>query len=89
MRRIQRYKNRKLYDSQEKRYINMGELMALVVRGENVQVDDKTLDRDLTGSVLAEAISRRLRVKNNDRAVVVLTMLIREMDPKAECLESP
>lgn len=83
MRRILRYKNRKLYDSLLKRYINLEEIVGYVLKGETIQVDDKTVNREVTGFVLAEAIARHQKKENSDRISLALMMIIQqEMGPK-------
>lgn len=78
MRRILRYKNRKLYDSLLKRYINLEDVVGYILKGESIRVDDKTLDREVTGFVLAEAISRSQKRENSDRISLALMMIIRQ-----------
>lgn len=78
MRRILRYKNRKLYDSLLKRYINLEDVVGYILKGESIRVDDKTLDREVTGFVLAEAISRSQKVQNSDRVSHALMMIIQQ-----------
>ena len=56
MLRIKRYANRKLYDTHDSRYVTLEELAALVRSGEDIQVLDKTTERDLTSATLAQII---------------------------------
>jgi polyhydroxyalkanoate synthesis repressor PhaR len=46
---IKRYANRKLYDTQSKRYLTLDEVAILVRAGEEVQVVDADSGADLTG----------------------------------------
>lgn len=55
MRIIKRYGNRKLYDTQESKYVALADLAKLVRSGEKVQVMDRS-EQDITAQVLAQII---------------------------------
>ena len=55
-RTIKKYGNRKLYDSQESRYISMSELKEIIRKGEDVEVIDTRTGDDITSEVLTKAI---------------------------------
>ncbi|MFQ5887031.1 MAG: polyhydroxyalkanoate synthesis regulator DNA-binding domain-containing protein [Anaerolineae bacterium] len=59
MRLIKRYSNRKLYDTQEKRYVSLGHVAALIRAGEEVQILDHQSGEDLTAATLARILQRR------------------------------
>ena len=59
MRLIKRYSNRKLYDTQEKRYVSLGHVAALIRAGEEVQILDHLSGEDLTAATLARILQRR------------------------------
>lgn len=59
MRLIKRYSNRKLYDTQEKRYVSLGDVAALIRAGEEVQILDHQSGEDLTAATLARILQRR------------------------------
>ncbi len=59
MRLIKRYSNRKLYDTQEKRYISLRDVAALIRAGEEVQILDHQSGEDLTATTLARILQRR------------------------------
>ena len=59
MRLIKRYSNRKLYDTQEKRYISLGHVAALIRAGEEVQILDHQSGEDLTAATLARILQRK------------------------------
>ena len=61
MRLIKRYPNRKLYDTQEKRYIPLGQVAALIRAGEEVQILDHRSGEDLTAATLAQILQREER----------------------------
>jgi polyhydroxyalkanoate synthesis repressor PhaR len=56
MRTIKRYSNRKLYDTQDKRYVTLGDVAVFVRNNEDVQVTDYVSGADLTGATLAQII---------------------------------
>lgn len=53
---IKRYPNRKLYDTEARRYINLDELAELVQRGADVQVVDHASGADLTALTLSQIV---------------------------------
>ena len=57
MRTIKRYSNRKLYDTQEKRYLTLKHLSRMVGDGEKIQVVDNDTGKDITGVVLSKALT--------------------------------
>ena len=59
MRLIKRYSNRKLYDTQEKRYVSLGHVAALIRAGEEVQILDHQSGEDLTAATLARILQRK------------------------------
>lgn len=59
MRLIKRYSNRKLYDTQEKRYVSLEHVAALIRAGEEVQILDHQSGEDLTAATLARILQRR------------------------------
>lgn len=56
MPRIKRYPNRKLYDTDARRYITLEEIAELVQRGEDVQVVDHASGVDLTALTLSQVV---------------------------------
>ena len=56
VRRIKKYPNRRLYDTEESRYVTLEELAGLVRRGIRVRVVDAKEGRDLTRQVLTQVI---------------------------------
>lgn len=56
MRVIKRYPNRKLYDTEEKKYITLDGISDLIRQGHEVQVVDHTTDEDLTAVTLSQII---------------------------------
>ena len=53
---IKRYGNRKLYDTEAKRYLTLEEVCALVQDGAEVRVLDQATGEDITGRTLSRAV---------------------------------
>jgi polyhydroxyalkanoate synthesis repressor PhaR len=56
MRSIRRYKNRKLYDTQDSHYVTLAQLAALIRAGDEIQVLEKATGKDLTAATMAQII---------------------------------
>lgn len=54
---IKRYENRKLYDTEDKRYVSLSELAGLIRAGHDIQVLDNATDTDITAQTLTKIIS--------------------------------
>lgn len=54
--RIKKYGNRRLYNTETSRYVNLEELAALIRGGETVEVADATSGADLTRDVLLQIV---------------------------------
>ena len=57
MRIIKKYPNRRLYDTEQSRYITLVDLQKLVIDGEEFQVIDASSNTDLTRNILLQIIS--------------------------------
>src|SRR5262245_13538686 len=64
---INRYSNRKLYDTQESRYVTLEELEELIRAGKEISVVDVSTGEDLTSVTLAQII---LENERNRRAAL-------------------
>ena len=53
---IKKYENRRLYDTESSRYVNLDELADMVRRGESVTVHDAKTGRDLTRESLLQVL---------------------------------
>lgn len=53
---IKKYENRRLYDSEGSRYVNLEDIAAMVQRGEAVTVTDVKTGRDLTRETLLQVL---------------------------------
>lgn len=72
---VKKYPNRRLYDTQESRYITIDDLEARIRRGADVMIQDATTGQDLTQETLTQIILQR----GNGRILpaTLLTRLIR------------
>ena len=59
MRIIKKYPNRRLYDTEQSRYITLVDLQKLVVAGEEFQVIDANSGTDLTRNILLQIIAEQ------------------------------
>jgi len=69
---IKRYSNRKLYDTQESRYVTLEELEELIRAGKEISVVDVSTGEDLTSVTLAQII---LENERNHRATLPTAFL--------------
>lgn len=74
---IKRYPNRKLYDTDAKRYITLNEIAALIRAGEEVIVTDHASDEDLTAVILTQIIFEQEKLQKGFLPKSVLTNLVR------------
>ena len=56
---IKKYPNRRLYDTQESRYITLADIRDIVVSETNLMVIDKKSGEDITRSILLQVISEQ------------------------------
>jgi polyhydroxyalkanoate synthesis repressor PhaR len=56
VRLIKRYESRKLYDTEDSRYVSLEELAELIRRGEDVKVVDNATTDDVTTQTLTQVI---------------------------------
>ena len=56
---IKKYPNRRLYDTQESRYITLADIRNIVVSQTNLMVIDKKSGEDITRSILLQVISEQ------------------------------
>ncbi len=73
---IKRYPNRKLYDTEAKKYITLDGIADLIRQGEEVQVIDHTTDEDLTAVTLTQIIFEQEKESSGFLPTSVLTGLV-------------
>lgn len=56
IRLIKRYESRKLYDTEESRYVSLDEIAAWIRQGQEVKVMDNASNHDVTSQTLAQII---------------------------------
>jgi polyhydroxyalkanoate synthesis repressor PhaR len=74
---IKRYPNRKLYDTEAKRYITLDGIAELIRNGEEIQVIDHANDEDLTAVTLTQIIFEQEKRQGGFLPKSVLTTLVR------------
>jgi polyhydroxyalkanoate synthesis repressor PhaR len=74
---IRRYGNRKLYDTEARRYVTLDELGALISRGHEICVADQKTGEDLTNPTLAQLLLEEIKRGASRIPRQVLTRLIR------------
>jgi polyhydroxyalkanoate synthesis repressor PhaR len=53
---IKKYPNRRLYDTEESKYITLAQLRQLIIKGELIKVIDSTTEEDITRNILLQII---------------------------------
>ena len=72
---IKRYANRKLYDTQDSRYVTLDQIAELVQQGDDVQIIDKDSGEDITGVTLAQIVLEA--EKQNRRLLPISSLKVR------------
>lgn len=80
MKSVKRYSNRKLYDSDTKRYVTLVDVAQAVRAGDDVVVHDHVTGEDITSRVLAQVIAHE-EAETPHVAVEVLARVIRDGIP--------
>jgi len=70
---IKRYRNRKLYNTQSKRYITLEEIEELIKEREEVQVIDNPTGNDITAATLSQII---FELEKNQAGYLPINLLI-------------
>ncbi len=74
---IKRYPNRKLYDTEAKRYVTLGEIASSIREGQEVVVIDHATEEDLTAVTLSQIIFEQEKQQGGFLPKAVLTNLVR------------
>jgi polyhydroxyalkanoate synthesis repressor PhaR len=77
-RQIKRYGNRKLYDSEESRYVTLDDIASFVRAGEDVRVIDNDTAEDLTAITFAQIILEQERRASGFLPAAVLRRMIEQ-----------
>lgn len=88
---IKRYSNRKLYDTQDSRYVTLLQIAEMVRGGEEVQIIDNNTKEDLTEVTLAQIIYEEQKANNKSVPLQTLRDLIQERTERVltELRETP
>jgi polyhydroxyalkanoate synthesis repressor PhaR len=88
---IKRYSNRKLYDTQDSRYVTLLQIAEMVRGGEEVQIIDNNSKEDLTEVTLAQIIYEEQKAHSRSVPLQTLKELIHQRTEKVltELREGP
>lgn len=84
-RRIKRYDNRKLYDTETSEYVSLSDIAGLVRNGETVEVVDNATGQDITAQTLTQII---LEEGKNGHEVISSDLLHTLLRRSGEVLDS-
>jgi polyhydroxyalkanoate synthesis repressor PhaR len=76
-RTIKKYPNRRLYDTEQSRYITLADLQKLAEAGEDFVVKDATSGEDITRMILLQIIAEQESGGNSVFSTEILTRIIR------------
>lgn len=74
---IKRYENRKLYDTESRKYISLEEIASLIRQGVDVQVVENATDTDITTQTLTQVIFEEGKKGRNPLSTEILHDVIR------------
>ena len=57
MREFRKYPNRRIYDLENSRYVNLEELAKVIRNGQNIQVKKADTEEDITQTILLQILS--------------------------------
>ncbi len=81
---IKKYPNRRLYDTEESRYITLADVQRLMLNGTDVQVIDTQSGDDITRGILIQIITEQEAGGNPLFTTDMLTRFIRFYDESAQ-----
>jgi polyhydroxyalkanoate synthesis repressor PhaR len=83
MRTIKRYSNRKLYDTEDKRYITLEQIAVLVRENQDIKVVDNQTGEDLTTVTLSQILLEQEKRKETSLPKSFFTNLIQRSTERA------
>ena len=86
---IKRYGSRKLYDTEDSRYVSLEELAGWIRAGQQLQVIDNKSGDDVTAGMLTQIISEEGRKGGGFLSTGFLHDLIRRLPPFCNYLLTP
>ena len=78
MKTIKRYSNRKLYDTNQSRYVTLDEIATLIEDGEEVRIIDNKTEQDISRQTLAQIILKREKKQRSLTPVNALRELVQK-----------
>jgi polyhydroxyalkanoate synthesis repressor PhaR len=75
-RTIRKYGNRRLYDTTDKRYVNLDEIAGMIREGAEIKVVDAKTGEDLTRSILTQIIVEETKSRNGGLPLEILRELV-------------
>jgi polyhydroxyalkanoate synthesis repressor PhaR len=75
---IKKYANRKMYDTDDKRYISMVQLSELIKNGDEVMIIDNRTGQDITAAIVSQLIGRDNQEKDKAVSSQLLMQLLRK-----------
>ena len=84
MRTIKKYPNRRLYDTEQSRYITLADLQRLVMDGEDFEVIDANTGQELTRNILLQIIAEQESGGKPMFTTKILMRLIRFYDDSVQ-----
>src|SRR5215510_16496032 len=85
---IKRYSNRKLYDTQESRYVTLDEIEDMIRAGKEISVVDAASGEDLTSVTLTQIILEAERSHRGNLPTAFLHQLIKHGEAWQEFIQS-
>ena len=78
LRVIKRYLNRKLYDTQESKYVTLEQIAEMIKEGSDLKVIENSTDEDITAGTLTQILFDYQRRRNEFEPVQFLKEIIRD-----------
>ena len=79
-RRLKKHANRRLYDTQLKRYVSLQDIRDVIVSGTDIEVEDSTSGEDITRAVLFQIMVECEQGRRPMLSETMLMSLIRQYD---------
>jgi len=74
---LKKYPNRRLYDTEQSRYVTLEQVRGLIREGRRVMVRDAKSDEDVTAFILTQIVMEQARTQGNTLPVSLLHLFIR------------
>jgi len=77
---LKKYANRRLYDTENKAFVSLGQLADLVKEGREIEIRDDKTGEDVTAFILTQVVLEEVKKKSLLLPVSLLSLLIRYGD---------